>query len=593
MKHGKRRRMTTEDLNRAMQLTNVEPVYGYGSGEDMPFRSTSTKEGDVFFVDEKEIGIRELALSTAVPTDPGKVSVRAQWLCVEGTQLSSNNGQHGRLSKNSESDGQQKTLSEAGLEYYEQITKAVLGESDVCRRMAFSDLQSNPKISCIFPYFVSFIASGVKSCSHDLKQLSRLLGMVSALTDNSSLFLDPYVIQLVTAVMYCLLETLTVSLNPVNDHWRLRRDAACVLAFLSRKCSNPVNYLHQQLLMTLREVLTDESRPYCSHYGAVVGLMELGSEALEQFLLPHLSTYWHQLQQVLEDDSSSNGVLRGEAIHVYAALLQAAGCLLQANAEGVIPPQSYPVNNSTHSMLRTTLSSWPGISTGNERRPAPISSHSRTSRSSSVCHISPSQCYAQLYEIFGDSLLPYTGVNNWQDNATTKNHLQRIQPFAHAYFPLRPLQRDTIMIRKLIEKARQKHSEAVRGGRSPLILGHGSRKRPRTVEEEESSQHEIKRERHSMYSSLALKPKTSHSLVAAGVFEFVSPPRKVAEHNKAGKRKGGRQCKRKSAEVTTKEEQMEVDDKGHPLTGSVMRFRRSHPVSANKMKFDYHIGVTL
>ncbi|EDO48592.1 predicted protein [Nematostella vectensis] len=309
MKHGKRRRMTTEDLNRAMQLTNVEPVYGYGSGEDMPFRSTSTKEGDVFFVDEKEIGIRELALSTAVPTDPGKVSVRGKYemyFTVHATVL-------GCSSK--------AAISTAGLEYYEQITKAVLGESDVCRRMAFSDLQSNPKISCIFPYFVSFIASGVKSCSHDLKQLSRLLGMVSALTDNSSLFLDPYVIQLVTAVMYCLLETLTVSLNPVNDHWRLRRDAACILAFLSRKCSNPVNYLHQQLLMTLREVLTDESRPYCSHFGAVVGLMELGSEALEQFLLPHLSTYWHQLQQVLEDDSSSNGVLRGEALHVYAALL--------------------------------------------------------------------------------------------------------------------------------------------------------------------------------------------------------------------------------------------------------------------------------
>ena len=45
-----------------------------------------------------------------------------------------------------------------------------------------------------------------------------------------------------------------------------------------RKCSNPVNYLRQQLLMTLQEVLLDDGRPFCSHYGAVVGLTELGPE---------------------------------------------------------------------------------------------------------------------------------------------------------------------------------------------------------------------------------------------------------------------------------------------------------------------------
>ena len=48
--------------------------------------------------------------------------------------------------------------------------------------------------------------------------------------------------------------------------------------FFYRKCSNPVNYLRQQLLMTLQEVLLDDGRPFCSHYGAVVGLTELGPE---------------------------------------------------------------------------------------------------------------------------------------------------------------------------------------------------------------------------------------------------------------------------------------------------------------------------
>lgn len=51
-----------------------------------------------------------------------------------------------------------------------------------------------------------------------------------------------------------------------------------LLYYAGRKCSNPVNYLRQQLLMTLQEVLLDDGRPFCSHYGAVVGLTELGPE---------------------------------------------------------------------------------------------------------------------------------------------------------------------------------------------------------------------------------------------------------------------------------------------------------------------------
>ena len=30
--------------------------------------------------------------------------------------------------------------------------------------------------------------------------------------------------------------------------------------------------------MTLQEVLLDDGRPFCSHYGAVIGLTELGPE---------------------------------------------------------------------------------------------------------------------------------------------------------------------------------------------------------------------------------------------------------------------------------------------------------------------------
>ena len=63
------------------------------------------------------------------------------------------------------------------------------------------------------------------------------------------------------------------SIDGANSAWLY-----FIRLFVYRKCSNPVNYLKQQLLMTLQEVLLDDGRPFCSHYGAVVGLTELGPE---------------------------------------------------------------------------------------------------------------------------------------------------------------------------------------------------------------------------------------------------------------------------------------------------------------------------
>lgn len=54
----------------------TQPIYGYGSLEDMTFRSTVAKDGEIFFVDDKEIGLREMAMNVAVPTDSGQRTVK-------------------------------------------------------------------------------------------------------------------------------------------------------------------------------------------------------------------------------------------------------------------------------------------------------------------------------------------------------------------------------------------------------------------------------------------------------------------------------------------------------------------------------------
>jgi transcription initiation factor TFIID subunit 6 len=55
------------------------------------------------------------------------------------------------------------------------------------------------------PYFVAYIADGVKSHSKDLVVLGRLLGLAKALLNNPEVHLEPYVKQLMPAVMSTLL----------------------------------------------------------------------------------------------------------------------------------------------------------------------------------------------------------------------------------------------------------------------------------------------------------------------------------------------------------------------------------------------------
>ncbi|XP_042749625.1 TAF6-like RNA polymerase II p300/CBP-associated factor-associated factor 65 kDa subunit 6L, partial [Lagopus leucura] len=100
-------------------------------------------------------------------------------------------------------------------------------------KVALQDLQTNPKIAALLPYFV-YVVSGVKSVSHDLEQLRRLLQVARCLVLNPFLCLGSYGRSLVASVLYCALEPLAASINPRNDHWTLRDSAAVLLGRICR-----------------------------------------------------------------------------------------------------------------------------------------------------------------------------------------------------------------------------------------------------------------------------------------------------------------------------------------------------------------------
>uniref|UniRef100_A0A8D3EEU3 TAF6-like RNA polymerase II p300/CBP-associated factor-associated factor 65 kDa subunit 6L n=1 Tax=Scophthalmus maximus TaxID=52904 RepID=A0A8D3EEU3_SCOMX len=326
MRHAKRRKLTVEDFNRALHWSNVEAVCGYGAQDALPFRSA--KEGELFFIEDRDVNLVELALATNIPKGCAETMVRVNVSYLDGK---------GNLEPQGTVPTAVQSLSDDLLKYYQQITRAILGEDPHLMKVALLDLQSNAKIAALLPYFV-YVISGVKSVSHDLEQLNRLLHMVKSLVQNPYLYLGSYVRSLVSSVMYCILEPLAASINPLNDHWTLRDYAALLLSHIFWTHGDLVSGLYHQILLSLQKVLSDPVRPLCSHYGAVVGLHALGWKAVERVLFPHLPAYWANLQAVLDDYSVSNAQVKADGHKVYGAILVAVERLLKMKALSLSQP---------------------------------------------------------------------------------------------------------------------------------------------------------------------------------------------------------------------------------------------------------------
>ncbi|XP_062850139.1 TAF6-like RNA polymerase II p300/CBP-associated factor-associated factor 65 kDa subunit 6L isoform X2 [Trichomycterus rosablanca] len=397
MRHAKRRKLTVEDFNRGLRWSNTEVVCGYGAQDALPFRPL--KEGELFFVEDREVNLVELALATNIPKGCAETTVRVHVSYLDGK---------GNLEPQGTVPNAVQSLSDDLLKYYQQITRAILGEDPHLMKVALTDLQSNSKIGALLPYFV-YVISGVKSVSHDLDQLNRLLHMVKSLIQNPYLYLGSYVRSLVSSVMYCILEPLAASINPLNDHWTLRDYAALLLSNIFWTHGDLVSGLYHQILLSLQKVLSDPVRPLCSHYGAVVGLHALGWKAVERVLYPHLTAYWTNLQAVLDDYSVSNAQVKADGHKVYGAILVAVERLLKMKsltAEGA----SVNLQNSTGGAVYFKESS-PGLSPPPEplsEAPLGIASHLQAAGAGCKWEewtpVSLPAMYCELYSFFGDSL---------------------------------------------------------------------------------------------------------------------------------------------------------------------------------------------
>lgn len=246
MRHARRTTMTTADIDQALRVLNIEPLYGHYPHNPPVFRRAgpypqAQSTGSVWFVEDEELDfdrvIREEKIT--VPKGPRWV---AHWLAVEGVQpLIPENppaipkdhdleqpGVNGaaRNSLNSmfpptppSSDRpspiqtikkplqqQQPQLVKQVLSrelqlYYTRLTTALIPPADNAKRTAaLASLRHDAGLQALLPYVVRWVAEGVvaalRSGPHtdsDGRTLSVYLDVIGSTLDNSTLFVEPYV----------------------------------------------------------------------------------------------------------------------------------------------------------------------------------------------------------------------------------------------------------------------------------------------------------------------------------------------------------------------------------------------------------------
>jgi len=340
MRQMKRKVLTCSDMDYALRAKNLEPLYGFTTTEYIPFRHTSGGGKDLYFTDEKELGLVEL-VNSPLARLPCDVSVRAHWLCVEGVQpvipenpppatlegqrnvavgasmpmVDSNDPaskmkriKFDKKSKKDEFVGtewsklkplQAHALSLEQQLYYKEITEACIGISveSKCQE-ALSSISNDPGLYQLVPQFVSFITEGIKVniSQRNLMVLKHLVRMIGALLDNSTLLLEKYLHELVPALISCLINKQVSTRPESDDQWSMRENAAKVLAKLCRKYSNSINNIQPRVTRILCQALRSGSSTVVSspnqslavHYGVMAGLCELGSEAITSLVVPRL-----------------------------------------------------------------------------------------------------------------------------------------------------------------------------------------------------------------------------------------------------------------------------------------------------------------
>ncbi|KAF8920164.1 transcription initiation factor TFIID complex 60 kDa subunit [Mucidula mucida] len=326
MRHGRRTTMTTADIDQAFRVLNIEPLYGHTPHNPPTFRrappfSNMPSAGSVYFVEDEEIDFDRILREEKISMLPG-VNWTAHWLAVEGVQplipenppaiprdvepeagksplltngTAASSLQAVTTKKQQQQQQQQQQLVKQVLSrelqlYYSRLTSSLLPPtSDFAKRTAaLASLKNDAGLQALLPYLIKWVGEGVVGAlkdglqsENDGRVLEVLLDVISSLMENKTLFVEPYLHQILPPILSTLLHS---SLPPSHAEY-LRTSAAQTLSRLLTQHSTTYPSLSPRIMKTLLLGLVAPGKSKGTREGAIRGLMGVGKEAVRKGLV--------------------------------------------------------------------------------------------------------------------------------------------------------------------------------------------------------------------------------------------------------------------------------------------------------------------
>ncbi|EOY12200.1 hypothetical protein QUC31_001698 [Theobroma cacao] len=361
MRHSRRTVLTADDVDNALNLRNVEPIYGFASRDPLRFKRAAGHK-DLFYIDDKDVEFKEV-IEAPLSKAPLETSVTSHWLAIESVQPAIPEN----ASVEAPSDGKRAEHKEDGLSvdvklpvkhvlsrdlqlYFEKIVELTLNRSvSVVFNRALLSLATDPGVHPLTPYFTYFITDEVARNLNNFRLLFALMRVAWSLVQNENIHIEPYLHQLMPSVITCLVAK-RLGNKFTDNHWELRNFAAKLVASICKRFGHVYHNLQPRVTRTLLHAFLDPTKTLPQHYGALRGLAALGPSVVRLLILPNLEAYLQLLEPEMQPEKQKNEIKRHEAWCVYGALLRAAGLCMYDRLKmfpGLLAPPNRPVWKSS------------------------------------------------------------------------------------------------------------------------------------------------------------------------------------------------------------------------------------------------------
>jgi transcription initiation factor TFIID subunit 6 len=362
MKHSKRNVLKCEDVNHALSMKNVQPLYGYKSSNysNAPQFHLVERTQDLYFLEDKEIELKKDSLQVELPKVPLGTVIHSHWLAIQGIQpkipqnpsvvpSSETIQKKGAFSAAEEEEESYQTapgknilfpsdhvqvkqlvkhvLSSELILYYEKATEAIKSTekgSKLLLDATYKSLSEDPGLGNLVPYLIRFIS---EECTHNLINLpllERLIRAIQCLLINPNIHIELYLHQIMPILLTCLVGK-KLCKSPRENHWKLRDFSASIIAYICSKYGAIYHTLQPRITKTLLHAFLDPLRARTTHYGAIVGIGAMGPSVTQLLLLePVQNSNVAAFYRLLEPDLRSNDhMTQFEAQMCFGALLEA------------------------------------------------------------------------------------------------------------------------------------------------------------------------------------------------------------------------------------------------------------------------------